>query len=154
VDAEGRLRSICGGGRYDHLLEALGGRPLNAVGFGFGDAVIAELLAHKKLPTELPRGLDAVVVAIPGKTARHAGRAPEERAAIRLATALRADGASVELAPPGARLKRALADADHAGAARVYLLGPDELARGSAKLRDLRSGEESDVPLPEPGASE
>jgi histidyl-tRNA synthetase len=36
---QGQLRAICGGGRYDRLLEAFGGEPIPAVGFGFGDAV-------------------------------------------------------------------------------------------------------------------
>ena len=53
-DAERKLRAICGGGRYDRLLETLGGSPLPAVGFGFGDAVIGELLADKGLWPELP----------------------------------------------------------------------------------------------------
>jgi histidyl-tRNA synthetase len=47
------------------------------------------------------------------------------------------------------RLKRALADADRAGAAEIFMIGPDELARGSCRVRDLTSGEERDAPLQE-----
>jgi histidyl-tRNA synthetase len=138
-DAERRLRSICGGGRYDRLLEQLGGEALPAAGFGFGDAVILELLAAKQLLPELCRELDAFVFAF----------GPAERpAAVALATALRAEGASVELALGGMRLKRALAEADRSGARRVYLLGPDEVERGAALVRELATGEQSERALP------
>jgi histidyl-tRNA synthetase len=139
-DAERKLRAICGGGRYDGLLAALGGPALPAVGFGFGDVVIQELLADLGLLPEIPRRVDAVVVAL--------GPAQRE-AAIRLASALRAEGASVELALGQPRLKRALADADRAGARRAYLLGAEEIARGAALVRDLATGEQSERPLAE-----
>jgi histidyl-tRNA synthetase len=137
-DAGRTLRAICGGGRYDGLLEALGGSKLPAVGFGFGDVVIQELLADLRLLPELPRRIDGVVCAL----------APEQRAAaIRLAAALRAQGASIELALGQPRLKRALADADKAGARRAYLVGPEEAAKGVALVRDLATGEQSETPL-------
>jgi histidyl-tRNA synthetase len=138
-DARGKLRSICGGGRYDRLLQSLGGAPIPAVGFGFGDSVIIELLAERGRLPEIPRRLDAVVYAF--------GEA-ERPAAIRLAMRLRGEGQVVELALRPVRLRRALEDADRAGAARIYLVGSDELARGVVKVRDLGSGEERDEPLP------
>ena len=138
-DAAGELRAVCGGGRYDRLIETLGGKPLPAVGFGFGDAVIAELLADRgKLP-ELPRELDAVVYPM-GED--------ERPAAQRLAQALRREGHSVELVLADAKAKRAFSDADKAGAARIYVIGPDELARGVVKVRDLDTRAEHDEPLP------
>jgi histidyl-tRNA synthetase len=141
-DAAGELRAICGGGRYDRLVESLGGRPLPAVGFGFGDAVISELLAEKGLLPDLPRGLDDVVVAV----AAAAQAEPVRRAAIRYATRLRDAGRAVELALD-LPLKRALGRADRAGAARAHLIGPDELARGVARVRELATGSERDEPL-------
>jgi histidyl-tRNA synthetase len=130
---------VAGGGRYDRLVESLGGRPLPAVGFGFGDAVIHELLAERgKLP-ELPRRIDAVVY--PFSEA-------ERPAAVRLARRLRERGEAVELMLAAVKPKRALADADKAGAVRIYLVGPDERARGVAKVRELATGQETDVPLP------
>jgi len=137
-DSRGKLRSICGGGRYDRLLESLGGSAVPAVGFGFGDSVIMELLADRGRVPDLPRRLDAVVFAF----------GEEERgAAIRLATRLRGEGHSVELVLRPMRLRRALQDADRMGAARIYMVGSEELARGVAKVRDLSSGEERDEPL-------
>ena len=138
-DASGALRAVAGGGRYDRLLESLGGRPLPAVGFGFGDAVIHELLAERgKLPV-VPRRIDAVV--FPFTDA-------ERPAAVRLARTLRERGESVELVLGSVKAKRALADADKAGAVRIYLVGPDERTRGVAKVRELATGREHDVPLP------
>lgn len=143
-DTLGKLRAICGGGRYDHLLSTLGGRDLPAVGFGFGDAVVLELLADRGLLPSLPRSLDAVV---------HPFGEEERPAAVRLATALRARGESVELVLGNVKLRRALADADRAGAASIYWIGPEEHARGVARRRELGSGQERDVPLPDGGAS-
>jgi histidyl-tRNA synthetase len=139
-DAGRSLRAICGGGRYDHLLETLGGPATPAVGFGFGDVVIAELLADKgKLP-DCARELDAVVFPF--------GDA-ERSAAVRVASALRERNASVELVLGRPKLKRVLADADKAGARRVYLVGPEELSRGEVLVRDLASGEQTTEPIPE-----
>ena len=139
-DAGRQLRAVCGGGRYDRLLETLGGPSVPAVGFGFGDVVICELLADLGRLPELRRPLDAFVFAF--------GDA-ERPAAIRLASALRAEGASVELALAGGKLKRALADADRAGARRMFLVGPEEVAEGAAIERDLATGEQRRRPLPE-----
>jgi histidyl-tRNA synthetase len=138
-DAAGDLRSICGGGRYDRLTETLGGKPMPAVGFGFGDLVISELLKDKKLWPDLPRQVDDVVFAFGER---------ERPAAIALASRLRSDDRSVELTLGTPKLKRALADANRIGATRIWLLGPDEVERGVAKVRDLASGEEREERLP------
>jgi histidyl-tRNA synthetase len=134
------LRAVCGGGRYDHLLETLGGPATPAVGFGFGDSVIAELLGEKKRIPDLQRSLDAVVYAF---------SAAERAAAVRVACALRADNRSVELVLGEPRLKRVMADADRAGAREAHLLGPDEVARGEVLIRDLMSGEQRSEPIPD-----
>jgi histidyl-tRNA synthetase len=138
-DARRKLRAICGGGRYDRLLEALGGPPMPAVGFGFGDAVIEALLEDEGVRPACPRRLDAVVFPF--------GEA-ERPAAIRVAQQLRAAGASVELVLGSMKLKRALSDADRAGARRIYLVGPEEAARGVVLVRDLETGEQSEEPIP------
>jgi histidyl-tRNA synthetase len=137
-DADRKLRAVCGGGRYDRLLETLGGPKLPAVGFGFGDVVIGELLADHGLLPALPRGLDDVVCAL--------GDA-QRSAAIRVAERLRAQGRAVELVLGETRLKRVFADADKSGARSVWLLGPDEVARGVVKVRDLSTGTEREEAL-------
>jgi histidyl-tRNA synthetase len=137
-DKDRSLRAICGGGRYDGLVETLGGPSIPAVGFGFGDAVIMELLADRGLVPDCPRTVDAFVYAF-GES--------ERPAAIRLARRLRGEGSSVELVLGTPKLKRALADADRAGAKRIFLLGPDEAAKGIALERDLASGDQREIPL-------
>jgi len=137
-DAERKLRAVCGGGRYDRLLETLGGPKLPAVGFGFGDVVIGELLADHGLLPALPRGLDDVVCAL---------GAAQRSAAIRVAERLRAQGHAVELVLGETRPKRVLADADKSGASSVWLLGPDEATRGVVKVRDLATSTEREEPL-------
>jgi histidyl-tRNA synthetase len=137
-DTQGKLRAICGGGRYDRLLESMGGAAIPAVGFGFGDAVVLELLAERGLLPSRPRDLHGVVFAF--------GDA-EKPAAIRLAGRLRRAGHSVELVLGQTKLRRVLQDADRAGAECVYLIGPDEAARGEAKVRNLRTGEERTLPF-------
>ncbi len=137
-DAGGTLRSICGGGRYDGLTEKLGGKSIPAVGFGFGDMVIGELLEDKQLWPDLPRPLDDIVFAL----------GEEERpAAIAVARRLRGESRRVEIVLGQPKLKRAMADADRAGASRIWLIGPDEAQRGVARVKELASGEEHEEDL-------
>ncbi|GFP80809.1 histidine--tRNA ligase [Phtheirospermum japonicum] len=63
-DREGKLRAICGGGRYDRLLSTFGGDDLPACGFGFGDAVIVELLKERKLLPELSAQVQNIVCSL------------------------------------------------------------------------------------------
>lgn len=137
-DAGGTLRAIAGGGRYDRLAETLGGKPVPAVGFGFGDVVIGELLQDEGLwPTLMPDVQDIVYAFGPA----------EKPAAIRVADRLRKEGRRVELSLGKVKLKRLLGDADKAGADRVFLIGEDELARGVVKVRDLGQKEEHEEAL-------
>ncbi len=141
-DAGGTLRAIAGGGRYDRLAETLGGRPVPAAGFGFGDVVIGELLEDEGLWPELGREVQDVVYAF----------GPDEKtAAISVAERLRRRGRRVELCLGHSKLKRVLGDADKAGAERVFLIGEDERARGVVKVRDLARKEEHEEPLEEAG---
>jgi histidyl-tRNA synthetase len=137
-DAAGTLRAISGGGRYDRLAETLGGKPVPAVGFGFGDAVIGELLEDEGLWPPLSRDVQDVVYAF-GET--------EKLDAIRIVRRLRADGRRVELSLGHTRLRRVLGDADRAGVERVFLIGEEERARGVVKIRDLARKEEREEPL-------
>jgi histidyl-tRNA synthetase len=137
-DTGGTLRAIAGGGRYDRLAETLGGKPISAVGFGFGDAVIGELLEDEGLWPPLAREIDDVVYAF----------GPEEKAAaIAVANRLRHTGRRVELSLGQAKLKRVLGDAGKNGALRIYLIGEDERARGVVKVKDLATKQEHEESL-------
>ena len=63
-DARGELRAICGGGRYDDLLQSLGGVELPALGFGMGDVVLGELLRDRGLAPEAASSIDVFLAAI------------------------------------------------------------------------------------------
>ena len=139
-DREGGLRAICGGGRYDRLLSTFGGDDVPACGFGFGDAVIEELLTEKGLLPELPRKIDDVVFAF--------GAELREPAAL-LASKLRSLGRSVDLVLEEKKMKWAFRHADQAGASRLVLLAPDEWARGQVRVRDMETGDERDLPMGE-----
>lgn len=140
-DTGGTLRAIAGGGRYDRLAESLGGKPVSAVGFGFGDVVIGELLEDEGLWPALSRKIEDVVY----------GFGPEEQsAAITVAQRLRRAGRRVELQLGKAKLKRVLGDADKNGAERVYLIGENERMKGVVRVKDLATKKEHEESLVDP----
>ena len=134
------LRAICGGGRYDRLLEFVGGEPLPAVGFGMGDVVLGELLADRGLVPEYVRSLDYFIVTVSSK---------ERTEALRIAHMLRENGRSVAYALKDQALAKQLKAAAREGASQVLIVGPDELARGYITARDMESGSEREIPLSE-----
>ena len=138
-DRKGELRAICGGGRYDRLLELVGGEPLPAVGFGMGDVVLGELLADRGLLPAHERALDYFVIAV----------SPEQRGEVlRIAHTLRDRGHSVSYAFKADQgVTKQLKLAGREGAKEVLIVGPDELARGCVVSKHMESGGEREVPL-------
>ena len=137
-DRKGELRAICGGGRYDRLLEFVGGDPLPAVGFGMGDVVLGELLKDRGLLPEYERAVDYYLVIV----------GEEERTeALRIATRLRAAGHSVAYGLREQGVGKQMKAAAKEGARQVFIVGPDELARGSVMARDMVTGEEREIAL-------
>jgi len=137
-DAGRTLRAICGGGRYDNLLDAVGGVSMPAVGFGMGDVVLGELLKDKGLiPTEVA-SIDVFLAFVTGEDVPHA---------LALAHQLRDAGLRVEyaLSPQAVGKQLKLADARNARLAAV--VGPDERARGEIVIKDLRTGSQEMVSL-------
>ncbi|MEO8199632.1 MAG: histidine--tRNA ligase [Gemmatimonadota bacterium] len=137
-DASRTLRAICGGGRYDNLTGALGGVDLPAVGFGFGDVVLGELLKDRGL-LPLTRGsIDVFIVSITGEDVPHA---------LAHAHALREAGFRVEYTLSGQAVGKQmkLADARHARVAIV--IGPDDRARDEVMIKDLELKTQHSVPV-------
>jgi histidyl-tRNA synthetase len=132
------LRAICGGGRYDNLLDAVGGVAMPAVGFGMGDVVLGELLGDKGLAPPTASGVDVFLAFITGEDLPHV---------LALAHRLRDAGVRVEyaLSPQTVGKQLKLADARHARLALV--IGPDERARGEIVLKDLRTGSQESIAL-------
>jgi histidyl-tRNA synthetase len=140
LDVEGEFRAICGGGRYDNLLESYGGGKTTAVGLGFGDVVITEILSEKGLLPDLQRKIDYAVIAFSEE---------ERKVATELSQKLRAKGRSVTCSLEDRKLKKALSEADKTGARKVIIVAPTELAENRVVVRDMQKGEEERVPIDE-----
>ena len=139
-DAQKSLRAICGGGRYDNLLEQIGGVNLPALGFGMGDEVLGELLKERGLAPDAPTGAQVFVVSV----------TPEDRPAVlRLSHDLRDAGLSVEYSLGGDKMGKQLKLADSRRARFAVVLGPEERSRHVAVVKDLSSGSQREVPLAE-----
>jgi histidyl-tRNA synthetase len=128
----GAQSAVIAGGRYDGLIESLGGAHTPAVGWAAGIERLGMLI-------ELPgrAGVDAALVPL-GEAA--------EQAAVGIAAQLRRSGIACEMAYKG-NMKRRMQKADASGARFAVILGDDELARGEAAVKDLRSGEQRSVPI-------
>ena len=137
-DSAKQLRAICGGGRYDDLLKALGGPDLPALGFGMGDVVLGELLKERNVAPKASTELGAFLVAVTGE---------DVATVLRLAHALRDRGIGVEYGLRHAPIRKQLELAAARGAPRAVIIGPDERAAGAALVRDLKAGSEARVPL-------
>lgn len=134
---EGRMVTIIGGGRYDGLIEALGGAPTPGIGFGMGlERVIQNMRRQGAEPPADERA--RVLVAHLGGAAKSAG--------ARLASELRRAGIAAALAPPRG-LRAQLRYASGNGFTHAAILGEDELAKGAATLRDLRRSSQREVAL-------
>ena len=135
-DRAGELRAIVGGGRYDRLLSTLGGRDMPATGFGFGDMVIMELLASKGLVPELSSGNQDLVVSSDESL---------RPAAMSVAQRLRASGRTVDLVLEDKRMKWVFRHAERSGAQRLVMVMPEEWGAGNVRIKDLESGEETNI---------
>ena len=140
VSTEGAYTgTVCGGGRYDGLIEQLGGPKMNAVGFGMGMERLL-LVAESFRPIPEPRPVGVYLAAM-GEAARGVG--------VRLVTALRDAGIKAEFDHVGKSFKAQFKYADKLGARFVVILGDDEVKNGVVKLKNMETGEEAATPLAE-----
>ena len=137
----GSQNAVVAGGRYDGLVELLGGGPVPGIGFAIGMERIA--LALEASRTERA-GLPRVALIALGEAAA--------RKATEVARELRALPLQVELLPTERSLKAQLKRADRIGANFAVIIGPDELARAAAQLRDLGASTQREVSLTQLGA--
>jgi histidyl-tRNA synthetase len=139
-DRKGELRAVAGGGRYDKLLQHLGGVDLPALGFGMGDVVLGELLKDRGLlPTSFGE-LDCYVV-IADEALRGA--------AVTLIHQLRDAGIALDYALAPTRVGKQFQVAVAAGARFALTIGSDEWSTGEVKLKDLSAGTEERVKISE-----
>mgnify|MGYP001226359880 FL=1 len=135
-DRGGELRAICGGGRYDKLIGTLGGRDLPATGFGFGDMVIMELLSDKGLLPDISSRVSDVVFSMDESL---------RGAAMEVSSKLRRAGRTVDLVLEPKKMKWVFKHAERTGADRLVMVMPAEWESGKVRIKDLQTGEESDI---------
>ncbi|MCC7519054.1 MAG: histidine--tRNA ligase [Verrucomicrobiae bacterium] len=140
-DREGKLRAISGGGRYDDLLENLGGTPLPALGFGMGDVVLGEMLTERNLWPAKPEGGLQIYLVLVEEALR-----PKMLA---LGHTLRRAGFRVDYSLATLAVGKQFRAAAQRHAAVAIVLGPEEWLRGAVKLKDLASREEREVSVAE-----
>ena len=135
-DRKGELRALAGGGRYDDLVEKLGGPALPAVGFAIGDMTFALLLEQRGLMPAFVQAPDVYCVI---------GGEAERLAAFGDIHAVRAAGFRVEYPMKELAFGKQFKAAAESGARLALIYGGDELAKGVVKVRDLVQRTERDV---------
>jgi len=136
TDALGSQGTICGGGRYDPLVERMGGKASPSCGYAMGVERVIDLI-RERIAAETVAETDVYVAHQGGATAR---------AAFLLAEKLRADGLDVTYHAGAGSLKSQMKKADASGAAYAVIVGETELAQGAAAVKALRAGRE-DAPF-------
>ena len=132
----GTGRALAGGGRYDNLIGRLGYQDMPAVGFGMGDVTVSDLLELSGRGGSLDVRPDAYV----------AVGSPECRAkALEIVSALRRAGLRVDYPLRDAPFGKQFRQADSVGAKFAVVVGPDEVSKNRAKIKDLSTGGESEA---------
>lgn len=137
-DTDRKFRALFGGGRYDNLLSEVGGKPATAVGLGFGDVAIAELLAA--------RGVSCG--AIPGpRLAIGFMQEEQRRVAVAIAAAERRRGTPVDLALRPEKAKQFFSRCSKIGALEAAYVGPDDVASGALRIKNMSERSERPAPI-------
>jgi len=131
-------RSICGGGRYNSLLDAFGKESVPAVGFGFGDVVILDVLKDLNRLPKLSRQLDYTIIPYDKE---------QMGIALKIANDLRSKGAIVDCNFSMKKIKKSLQNANDSGAKNAILLFPDELSEEKVVIRDLQLHEQKPIKI-------
>ncbi len=137
-DTRGELRAIFGGGRYDNLLATVGGQPATGVGLGFGDVVIAELLADLGKTPDARTPWDVGVGFM---------QPEQQMTAMAVAAALRRRGERVDLALGTEKPRKFFQRVGNSAAQRAIFIGPDDVANGTVKIKVLADRTETEVAL-------
>ena len=133
---DGTPLTVCGGGRYDGLVEELGGPATPGIGFGMGIERMIMVQDMRAAVPEAPTLLDAFIVTM-GDEARLEG--------VKLASALRDRGVKVDLDHAARSMKAQFKLANKLGVKKVIVIAGDELAKGVVKLRDMDASSETEV---------
>jgi histidyl-tRNA synthetase len=128
--------TVCGGGRYDHLVEQIGGPETPGVGFGMGIERLMLMLSEEGIEVPEEASVDYMVITM-GDKARSFG--------IALARKLRKKGRSVQMDMMGRNFKNQFKYANRIGAKKAIIIGDDEVAAGAFSVKDMETGEQITV---------
>ena len=134
----GAVGTICGGGRYNGLVEEIGGNDVPGIGFAFSIERIALALKEKGVELPLESGVDVYFVALGDKA---------NQASMKILDDLRIHGVKAEKDYLNRKMKAQMKAADRLQAKYVMILGEDEFDRGQVILRDMGTGDQTEVPL-------
>jgi len=137
-DRGGEFRAILGGGRYDNLVEVVGGQKVTGVGFACGDVVIEEVLRKFNLWPNLSPTPTKVLVTVLDDSCY--------RASLQFASRLRKSQIATELYLAPSKLNKQLKYADKKGITWVVILGPKEIANKAVTLKSLKTGQQETIP--------
>lgn len=134
----GAQSALAGGGRYDKLVESIGGPPTPGIGFGLG--IERTLIALEALKTAVPETTGPTAFLCPlGDAAR--------KAAVGLLASLRESGIAADGDYTGRRMKGMLEQADIVRARYAVIIGDDELANGMANVRNMTTKDQESIPI-------
>ena len=134
---DGTPLTVCGGGRYDGLVEELGGPATPGIGWGMGIERMIMVQDMRGSAEPAPAPLDVMVVTL-GEDARMEG--------FRLVNELRENGVSADLDHAARSMKAQFKYANKLGVGKVIVIAGDELVTGVVKLRDMEASSETEVP--------
>ncbi len=137
-DGLGAQSAIGGGGRYDGLVETLGGPAIGGIGFGLGVDRTCLAVQAEGIDLTNTEPLNVFVIGLGEESTI---------AAVRLLGTVRSAGISADYAFDGRSIKAAMKGADRSGAKVALILGPDELANNCVIVKDLTTGEQSTTAL-------
>ena len=132
----GAQNAVCGGGRYDKLVEELGGSPTPAVGFAIGLERLVEIMKAESGERKAESSLKLFIATL-GEPARKLGFEILQKA--------REAGISADIDYLGKSLKSQMKEADKIGAQLVLILGEDEIKSGKAQLRNMKTTDQEEV---------
>ena len=135
-DTEGELRALCGGGRYDDLIELFGGQPTPAVGFAAGDAVLEILMKREDVWPEEEVETDVYVLTVSESV---------KKEGIKLAQRLRDMDMSVETDIVGRNFGNQMDYANSINAENLIIVGERDLENGEVTVKNMASGDEEQV---------
>ncbi|MDD7718676.1 MAG: histidine--tRNA ligase [Eubacteriaceae bacterium] len=138
TDSNGTQGTVCGGGRYDHLIEEIGGPPIPGVGFGLGIERLLMLMDEKGAEIPQPEPVKAFI-AVMGEDAKLFG--------LKLLRELRQKGVKAEMDTLARNIKGQFKYADRLGAEYTVVIGDNEIAEGIVSIKEMATSQQREVKL-------